>query len=228
MKNKVCGIYLIIRKGTAHFYVGSSLDVENRLRKHKWALRAGTHQNKHLQNAFNLYGEDGFSFELFEEFPPDQVRHFEQVALDAFGKLPFCYNIAMDAIASMTGREPSAETKAKISSALKEKKKSQETKAKMSEAKKNNTYAKGMVHSQETLVKLREAGKNNTNAKGKKRSPETLAKMSAAQTKRQARERLERERALKAENEALKALLSPAGVQSGIGEGNSDALTKLS
>lgn len=61
------GVYKILNRKNGKFYIGSSVDVEKRFSSHKKELIAGTHNNKHLQNAWNKYGEDSFEFLVIEE-----------------------------------------------------------------------------------------------------------------------------------------------------------------
>ena len=60
--------YKITCHGNNKIYYGSSKSFKNRKTRHLFYLRHNQHINKHLQNAFNKYGEDSFLFELIEEF----------------------------------------------------------------------------------------------------------------------------------------------------------------
>lgn len=60
------GIYKIYCCIDNKSYIGSSVNLNVRLGKHKNMLRRGIHKNNHLQNAWNLYGEINFSFEIVE------------------------------------------------------------------------------------------------------------------------------------------------------------------
>lgn len=66
MKNKreKEGIYKITCKENNRVYIGRSIDIDNRLKNHKYSLRAGRHTNKKLQDDFNKFGEDAFLFEV--------------------------------------------------------------------------------------------------------------------------------------------------------------------
>lgn len=61
------GIYIIRNKITKKVYIGSSDKVRKRLSGHLSCLRRNVHHSKHLQNAFNKYGEENFTFKLLEE-----------------------------------------------------------------------------------------------------------------------------------------------------------------
>lgn len=61
------GIYVIRNKVNGSIYVGQTKQrFVKRFFLHQWKLRNGTHDNKHLQRAFNKYGEDAFEFEVEE------------------------------------------------------------------------------------------------------------------------------------------------------------------
>lgn len=60
------GIYKIVNKVDGKFYIGSSVDLNKRISTHKYELRSRRHHNEYLQNAFNKYGEENFSFEIVE------------------------------------------------------------------------------------------------------------------------------------------------------------------
>lgn len=69
---KVSGIYIITNKITGRLYIGESLDIYRRWHKeHMPQLRKNIHNNKKLQNDFNEYGKDNFSFEILERYSED-------------------------------------------------------------------------------------------------------------------------------------------------------------
>ena len=61
-----CGIYKIENSVNNKIYIGSSIDINKRFYKHLWMLRKGIHDNIHLQNSFNQYGENSFNFSILE------------------------------------------------------------------------------------------------------------------------------------------------------------------
>lgn len=98
------GIYKIINVLNNKFYVGSAVDFKRRKRIHWWKLRRGDHINKHLQAAWNKYGEKGFTFVIVEEFPDGaDLLAAENVWLKEHVGKDYCYNVATDATAPTLG-----------------------------------------------------------------------------------------------------------------------------
>lgn len=109
---KRSGVYKITNKENGKFYIGSSKDITNRFSQHRSALRKGIHSNQHLQNAWVLYGEAAFVFEIIEECILDKsmIIGREQHYID---NMKPEYNILRIA-GSRLGSKMSEQTKAKI------------------------------------------------------------------------------------------------------------------
>ena len=120
-KNR-CGIYSIFNLENGKKYVGSSINLYNRLHEHLHNLRNNKAHNKHLQAAWNKYGEESFKFNILEYCETDEQYSKEQYYIDLIHPE---YNFAEQVIATY-GREISEETKKKISETLKKKYKSGE------------------------------------------------------------------------------------------------------
>lgn len=62
------GIYAIvnIKDGENTTYVGQSVNLAERMQTHRRMLNHGTHSCKHLQHAWNVYGEHSFQFIVLE------------------------------------------------------------------------------------------------------------------------------------------------------------------
>jgi len=155
------GVYSITNSENGKRYIGSTLNLSRRKWEHFSHLRCRTHENRHLQSAFTLYGEDKFSFDVLERCPIPLLVEREQKFIDGFNKEDQLYNICENVerpnhsletrllmSASHTGKTHSEESKIKISNALRGK---------------PRPYA-------------REVGLAN---RGRKRSPEVCAKLSA-------------------------------------------------
>ena len=65
-------IYKIINTTNGKFYVGSTTNTQERFRTHRNRLRKGRHHSKHLQAAWNKYGEKVFVFFVVEDIPQGQ------------------------------------------------------------------------------------------------------------------------------------------------------------
>ena len=61
------GIYEIYCIRNKKRYIGSSKDIERRWNDHTVSLESGTHHNRHLQKAWETYGESEFVFTILEE-----------------------------------------------------------------------------------------------------------------------------------------------------------------
>jgi predicted GIY-YIG superfamily endonuclease len=87
------GVYKITNTANGKVYIGSTAtDMDGRWKTHRSALRLGKHYNRHLQRAWNTYGEQSFTFEVVEEgIDKNDVRQKELSWIQKFfGKN--CYN----------------------------------------------------------------------------------------------------------------------------------------
>ena len=82
---KVSGIYCIENITNHKTYIGSSKNIYQRLLKHFALLRHNKHQNAHLQNAWNKYGEDSFRWFILELCDSKELTEKEQYCIDLFG-----------------------------------------------------------------------------------------------------------------------------------------------
>ncbi len=168
------GIYAIQNLVNGKVYIGQAVNIKRRKNGHYGSLRRGKHANKHLQRAWNKYGESAFEFKVLTRCDGEDLNHFEDKAFNIYrGAIGWdmMYNNAEKA-GSCLGVKPSPETRAKMSAAGKGKIISSETRAKMSAAAKGKN--KGKKHSLETRTKMSAA------SKGKKKSPEHRAKIAAS------------------------------------------------
>lgn len=106
----LCGVYEIRNIKTGKRYVGSSLNMRNRLTDHKRMLRKGIHHSIALQRAYDKYGEDQFVFQFLAILEPEDRLPTEQRLLDLEHQGE-TYNIAKDAVAWMTGLKHTEEWK---------------------------------------------------------------------------------------------------------------------
>ena len=78
------GIYKITNKITNKFYIGSAVDIKTRWSVHKRRLKTNTHDNKHLQSAWNKDGIQNFLFEIVELCEREILIPTEQKYLDEY------------------------------------------------------------------------------------------------------------------------------------------------
>lgn len=64
---KPSGIFQVKNMGNGKVLLGSSLNLEGSLNKHRFMLKIGSHTNKVLQKDWNEFGADQFVFEILEE-----------------------------------------------------------------------------------------------------------------------------------------------------------------
>ena len=105
------GIYKITNTINEKCYIGSAVDLHRRKAQHWSVLHRGKHHSKYLQNAFNKYGANAFTFEVLEYVDDPQVLlPAEQHYLDL---LQPEYNI-LQVAGSVLGLKHSEETLAKL------------------------------------------------------------------------------------------------------------------
>ena len=204
------GIYFIKSKCKERIYVGSSMDIEDRLKKHKRMLINNKHHSRKLQNHCNKYGINDLEFvPMVIGVKPEELIQLEQDYIDtlkpyfnicptAGSNLGFKHSEASKQKMSKSGKGKiiTEEVRKKIGEANKGKKRSDETKQKLSEINKGK-YTKenhpcyGKKCSKETKRKIREKHKGkhlseehkkklSESHKGKNASRETKLKMSEA------------------------------------------------
>lgn len=151
--------------------------MQQRFRDHKKVLRRGIHHSRHLQNAWNKYGEGAFNFMCLEEVSEkEKLIEREQAWLDFFRACDreWGYNIAPTA-GSALGVKRTVEACVKYAAWQIGRKLTHEHRANLSLAQKKRWVEKPRpTHTTETREKLRLI---NT---GKKHSAETRAKLSRA------------------------------------------------
>jgi group I intron endonuclease len=64
---KPSGVFQVKNAANGKVLLGSSLNLEGSLNKHKFMLKIGSHTNKGLQKDWDEFGPDNFTFEVLEE-----------------------------------------------------------------------------------------------------------------------------------------------------------------
>lgn len=91
------GIYIITNNENGKYYIGKSKDIDTRWYNHIYELNHNTHPNTHLQNAWNFYGENNFTFEVLQECKEEDIDAVEIKYIKEYDACNPCkgYNIAL-------------------------------------------------------------------------------------------------------------------------------------
>jgi group I intron endonuclease len=81
------GIYCIRHVDSGKSYIGQSLDVESRLRRHHRDLVRGRHFNRYLQRAWNKHGASQFEFRILLICEERDANAYERKCINAFGTM---------------------------------------------------------------------------------------------------------------------------------------------
>jgi len=106
------GIYEIRNTTNGKRYVGSAISFDTRFRAHLNDLRKDKHPNRHLQFAWNKYGEESFQIGPIIICSVKDLLFYEQIILDTF--YDSLYNLAPTA-GSQLGFRFSKESRLKMS-----------------------------------------------------------------------------------------------------------------
>lgn len=83
--NNMIGIYKIQSKINNKVYIGSSINIKDRINDHKSKLKNNKHSNIHLQNHVNKYNFNDLSFEIVLVINNDKyLREIEQLYLNSY------------------------------------------------------------------------------------------------------------------------------------------------
>ena len=91
------GIYKVTNIINRKAYIGSTIDFDDRFRRHRYALRSNRHDNEHLQRSWNKHGEANFKFEIIEEIEDTKLlNNVETEYIKKFktNEREFGYNLA--------------------------------------------------------------------------------------------------------------------------------------
>jgi len=189
------GVYKGICRPTTKLYIGSSVNVHKRVGEHTSRLRRGIHSNPHLQNAWEMYGEAAFEWEVIEETTIDELLTAEQYYLDQYQAYDrrFGFNTRTQAESNygLAGPQHSDEVRQRLS----ESKRGNRNPMWGKPGEQHPNY--GKPRSAETTDRWKQAYSSKDRSqseeererrsranKGKKRLPETIARLAAAAIRR--------------------------------------------
>lgn len=151
------GVYCIRNIFNDKMYIGSSVDIKKRIKRHTTTLNNGSHHSIILQRAWDKYGPESFEFVILKI--TENTTYEEQLYID-FIKPD--YNVSKSSTAPMLGRKHSKETKKKFSSIKRPKGKGHymygKTRPKESIRKQIETMT-GSKRSEKTKIKMSETAK---------------------------------------------------------------------
>jgi group I intron endonuclease len=88
------GIYRIINKANNRFYIGSSSNIELRIKKHIRLLKKGTHENEYMQNDFKkTHGSFDYEIVCLIDCEQTRLEKETELILASHDNQNFCYNI---------------------------------------------------------------------------------------------------------------------------------------
>lgn len=150
MENNISGIYCIKNLVNQKKYIGLSNNIARRKREHLYTLRNGKHENKHLQYAWDKYGEENFSFYIIEECSVDMLDEREKYYIAKYQSNNDMYGYNIES-GGHEGQVVSEETRKKLSDALKGRSFSEEHRKHIGQALTNRKF------SDESREKMRQA-----------------------------------------------------------------------
>lgn len=203
--SKLCGIYCI--RHDDRFYIGQSIDIKTRWARHRRNLinQVG---NPKIQNSWNKYGADQFSFEVIEICQVELLTEREQYWIDTLDSLNTGFNCGPAGSSTNTGGHMTDEAKQHLSNLYKGIPRTPEVTAKIAagvKAQANTPEGKlmrsinrtGHTHSEESKKKMADASRGvvmseetknklSLSLKGRPKSQETKERMMQSRLKRAA------------------------------------------
>lgn len=206
---RLCGIYCIENMIDNKKYIGQSCDIKRRFIEHKSHLNNNNHNNKHLQFAWNKFGENNFEFYIIELCEIQNLDDKETYYINRFNTQESSYGYNIEP-GGHIHKSLSEETKCKISASLFGRVFSDEHRQKIADANKsriisdeqrnnmsknhadfsgNNNPMYGKRHSDETKKKISLSKQNisdetrqkiRKSSTGRKHSDDAKAKISEA------------------------------------------------
>jgi hypothetical protein len=92
-------LYEIKNSKNLRVYIGITVrNPKDRWYEHKYSLKNNTHHNRHLQAAWNLYGEENLKFSILGVYPSvNELKKAEEASIIKAGDM--VYNMSVDSVA---------------------------------------------------------------------------------------------------------------------------------
>lgn len=177
-------IYKIINTTNGKFYVGSTTNTRERFRTHRKRLRNNRHHAKHLQAAWNKYGEKSFVFVVIETVPKEQsLQAAEDKWLAEHVGQKHCYNKSRYSDTPMRGIKKEDHPNFGVPKTEEQRQAISATLKAFYAEDINNHPRFGKKHTEEVKERIRQKKLVNPTRAwlGKERSDETKEKIGAAQ-----------------------------------------------
>lgn len=116
---KISGIYCIENTVNQKKYIGQSVNIKERWRKHRKELYANKHDNDYLQKSWNKYGKSSFKFYILEECNVISLDERENYYINYYNTLDRDYGYNLKTGGQNGGAIVSDEVKEKMSIAIK-------------------------------------------------------------------------------------------------------------
>lgn len=84
-------VYMLVHKVSGHFYIGSSSNLADRLRTHRYNLRIGKHKNDRLSDCYTEWGDFEVRYELCRD--GDEALDREEDLISKFRNQDLCCNL---------------------------------------------------------------------------------------------------------------------------------------
>lgn len=76
-EEKTAGIFRVVNNVTGTVFLGSALNLHGPLNRIEFLLKIGSHSNPRLQEDFQRYGRENFTFEVVEQIEPSAAPDFD-------------------------------------------------------------------------------------------------------------------------------------------------------
>ena len=94
LTKRAFGVFVIRNTSNDKLFLASGMDLRGIINRHKFALSAGGHQSKELQNDWKELGAERFEFEIL-----DQMEPLDEPGFDARRELSFMEEMWLEKLA---------------------------------------------------------------------------------------------------------------------------------